>query len=586
MPLSARSRSSTSPVSSSGEHVPFTSPHGARHAHSSSNDSSESLRNLELTDGPMVASTATKHTRQRSFSFSAFDFQADLLPLSTTVGEGDTSFVQSPAPEKSISVIQGIGLVVGLQIGSGIFSSPGIIVANTHSVGASLTVWLASGLLAWTGASSFAELGSSIPLDGGPQAYLSYAYGPLVSYLFAWTAISALNPGSNAAISLIFAEYLNRLMWHITRDQVSPDSIPQWSIKLTAVIAVLVVSVICAATRNMGTRASVLFTTVKICSLITITILGLVQLARGRASESFKEPLFADSSKSPSAYSLALYSGLWAFGGWDQANYVGGEIHNPEKNIPRAIHFSMAIVSILFLLANVSYLVVLDKATVSSSNAVALDFGRALFGPIGGVVFAVCVAVSCFGALNGRSTFTTARLIRAAGREGYLPAMFGKLNKSRRTPVNAILLQTVMTIAFIVIGGGFRSLVNFSVVASWSFYFLTVLGLIILRVKEPNLARPYKTWIITPLTFCAVTIFLLCMPIIAAPLEAVAVLGFILAGVPVYYLTNRNVLRWNSNYPGFLGSCFDRTRGRPNTNAGWQAVSTEPDEVEMRTSSR
>lgn len=110
MPLSARSRSSTSPVSSSGEHVPFTSPHGARHVHSSSNDSSESLRNLELTDGPMVASTATKHTRQRSFSFSAFDFQADLLPLSTTVGEGDTSFVQSPAPEKSISVIQGTRL--------------------------------------------------------------------------------------------------------------------------------------------------------------------------------------------------------------------------------------------------------------------------------------------------------------------------------------------------------------------------------------------------------------------------------------------------------------------------------------------
>jgi len=295
--------------------------------------------------------------------------------------------------------------------------------------------------------------------------------------------------------------------------------------------------------------------------------------------------LFDDSSKSPSAYSLALYSGLWAFDGWDQANYVGGEMRNPEKNIPRTIHFSMAIVCTLFILANVAYLVVLDKATVASSNAVALDFGRALFGPVGGVVFSVFVAVSCFGALNG-STFTAARLIRAAGREGYLPAMFSKLNKSRRTPVNAIILQTAMTIAFIVFGGGFRSLVNFSVVACWSFYFLTVLGLVILRVKEPNLSRPYKTWIITPLTFCAVAIFLLCMPIIAAPLEAVSVLGFVLAGVPIYYLTNRAESAKLPFLLNFVGSFFDRIRGRPNAGAGWQAVSTEVDEVEMRTSGR
>ncbi|KAG8217912.1 L-methionine transporter, partial [Butyriboletus roseoflavus] len=484
-------------------------------------------------------------TPQNPYETSSSPMGLYLLPLTATVSETDISFKETPGAEKSISLVHGIGLVVGLQIGSGIFSSPGIVVANTHSVGASLMVWIASGLLAWTGASSFAELGSSIPLDGGAQAYLSYAYGPLISYLFAWTAISALKPGGNAAISLIFAEYINRLMWHITRDQVSPDTIPQWSIKLTAIIAVVLVGVICAATRNMGTRVSVLFTTIKVCSLILIIILGLVQLARGRASESFKEPLFDDSSKSPSAYSLALYSGLFAFDGWDQANYVGGEMYNPEKNIPRTIHLSMAIVFTLFFLANVSYLVVLDKAIVGSSNAVALDFGRTLLGPIGGVVFAVFVAVSCFGALNG-STFTSARLIRAAGREGFLPAVFGKLNKSRRTPINAIMLQTALTIAFIIIGGGFRTLVNFLVVASWSFYFLTVLGLVILRVKEPNLDRPYKTWIITPFTFCAVAIFLLCMPIIAAPLEAASVLGFILAGVPVYYLTNKE----QSGLPG------------------------------------
>ncbi|KAI6028748.1 amino acid permease-domain-containing protein [Pisolithus orientalis] len=517
---------------------------GTRH----SDDSIDSLRNLELSDGPVPPSE-----RRRSISLSGFDFQRDLLPLSASLSEPDN--VHGEAVEKSIGLIQGIGLVVGLQIGSGIFSSP--------AFGASLAVWLASGLLAWTGASSYAELGPILPT----------AYGPLVSYLFAWTAISALKPGSNAVISLIFAEYLNRLLWHTTRVQVSPDEIPPWAIKLTAVVAVVLVAFICAATRNMGTRAAVVFMS------MSITIIGLIQLIRGRVSESFKEPLFDGSSQSPSEYSLALYSGLWAFDGWDQANYVGGEMKNPERNIPRAIHWSMFIVISLFLLANISYLVVLDKQTVGLSNTVALDFGRALFGPMGGMVFALMVAISCFGALNG-TVFTCARLVAVAGREGYLPAMFGKLHKSRKTPVNAISLQAGLTIAFIVVGGGFRSLINFSVLASWAFYFLTVLGLVILRVKEPNLERPYRTWIVTPLTFCAVALFLLCMPIIAAPLEAAAVLGFVLAGVPVYYLTNQDEQAKLPFLMSLVGSWISRLFGQSRVSDGWQAVS-QGDEVEM-----
>ena len=160
-------------------------------------------------------------------------------------------------------------------------SSPGVVIANTNSVGASLVVWLVAGLLAWTGASSFAELGTAIPLNGGPQvglfehahitpvscqiqAYLAYAYGPLVSYLFAWTAISALKPGGNAVIALIFAEYTNRIFWHATKSDISPDDVPQWAIKLTATAAILIVTGLCVSGRNVGARAAVVFTTVKV----------------------------------------------------------------------------------------------------------------------------------------------------------------------------------------------------------------------------------------------------------------------------------------------------------------------------------
>ncbi|KAJ6630836.1 L-methionine transporter [Mycena sp. CBHHK59/15] len=547
----------------------YPSPPSSRHSHDSDSDS---LRALEISDGPLDE-PPSRFGRGRSYSMSGFEF--DLLPLSASVADPEIVHGENPG-EKSIGLVNGIALIVGLQVGSGIFSSPGVVVANTHSVGASLIVWAASGLLGWTGASSFAELGSAIPQNGGAQAYLAYAYGPLISYLFAWTAIIALKPGGNAVISLIFSEYLNRIFWHTARAEVSPDDIPQWAIKVTAIAAVALVTLFCVAARKLGTRVAVVFTTIK----ISITVLGIVQLARGRQSTSLTQPLFAGSSTSPSSYSLAFYSGLWAFDGWDQANYVGGEIHNPEKNIPRAIHSSMSIVTLLFLLANVAYFVVLDKNTIALSNTVAMDFGRALLGPIGGTIFAFMVAISCFGALNG-SFYTSSRLVYAAGREGYLPALFGRLHSTRRTPLNASLLQAGITTTFILFGGGFRSLINFSVVASWAFYFLTVLGLVILRVKEPMLERPYKTWIITPLTFCAVALFLLCMPIIAAPLPAIAVLGFVLAGVPVYYITHHSEQDLPAVF-AWIGPWISRLRGRPPAADGWEAVATEGDEpIEM-----
>ncbi|KLO13529.1 L-methionine transporter [Schizopora paradoxa] len=539
-----------------------------------SNDSGEALRALELSDGPLISQKPVRPGR--SYSISGFDFQHDLLPLSSSLSAADEA--PEHAGEKNISLLSGIALVVGLQIGSGIFSSPGIVVANTHSVGASLTVWLISGLLGWTGASSFAELGSAIPVNGGAQAYLAYAYSPLVSYLFAWTAIAALKPGGNGVIALIFAEYINRLVWHATATDVSPDALPQWSIKLTACIAVAFVTFLCIGAKNLGTRTAVFLTAVKMGSLLLIAVLGIVQLARGKASSSFREPVFDDSSKSPSAYALALYSGLWAFDGWDQTNYVGGEMRNPEKNIPRAIHTSMIIVVLLFMITNISYFIVLDKNTVGLSNTVALDFGRAIFGPIGGSIFAILVAISCFGALNG-SFFTSARVIYVAAKDGYLPSIFGTLHRTRGTPMNATLLQAGITMLFIVFGGGFRSLINFAVVASWAFYFLTVLGLVILRVKEPELPRPYKTWIVTPLTFCAVALFLLCMPVIAAPLQALAVLGFVLVGIPIYYLTRRP----DSAEASRLSRIFfpvtwiiSRVRGE-RSHEGWAPVATDPD---------
>jgi len=198
--------------------------------------------------------------------------------------------------------------------------------------------------------------------------------------------------------------------------------------------------------------------------------------------------------------------------------------------------------------------------TINSSNTVAVAFGRAVLGPIGSSILALVVCGSCFGSLNA-TTFTSGRLVYAAGKEGYLPAFFGRIGFTKDTavrlpirasrhsrltrliaddagffytPAYAVLLNAAVTTTYIVIGD-FTTLTTFYGVAGYTFYFFTVLGLIVLRVKEPDLERPYKCWITTPIIFCCVSLFLLSRAVFAQPLQTLLVVAFIVAGVPLYF---------------------------------------------------
>jgi amino acid transporter len=243
---------------------------------------------------------------------------------------------------------------------------------------------------------------------------------------------------------------------------------------------------------------------------------------------------------------------------------VVGEFRNPTRDLPRVIHTAMPLVILSYILANLAYFFVLPLAVINSSNTVAVMFGNKVFGPIGSLALALIVSLSCFGALNA-STFTSGRLTYVAGKEGYLPAIFGKIGVgdgaepshttlrtrnfiSKRfarmvgdedtglffTPIYAMVLNALLTSCYIFVGE-FGTLVTFYGVAGYTFYFLTVLGLIILRVKEPALERPYKTWITTPVIFCCVSLFLLSRAVFAEPLQTLIVVAFILMGVPLYY---------------------------------------------------
>lgn len=269
----------------------------------------------------------------RTFSVSStFDFSSNLFPLSSTTGDGYAPIgapisasdgqtvlgARSLEKHKTLTYLNGLSLIVGLIIGSGIFSSPSQVNANAGSPGAALIVWTIAGILAWTGASSYAELGGAIPLNGGAQVYLSKIFGELFGFLFTWCAVMVLKPGSTAIISIIMGEYLVRAAIGAEAENVSA-----WINKSVALFGLIVVTLLNCISTKLGTRMGDMFMFFKFVALFGITVIGIVVAitgfsTSGEANQDWKtNGWFEGTSTSASAWAVALYAGLWAFDGWD-----------------------------------------------------------------------------------------------------------------------------------------------------------------------------------------------------------------------------------------------------------------------------
>ena len=264
-----------------------------------------------------------------------FDFTSNLYPLSSTSGNG---YAPIGAPisssngqtalgggslekHKTLTYLNGLSLIVGLIIGSGIFSSPSQVNANAGSPGASLIVWTIAGVLAWTGASSYAELGGAIPLNGGAQVYLSKIYGELSGFLFTWSAVMVLKPGSSAIISIIMGEYLVRAAIGAEAENVSA-----WINKSVALVGLFAVTLLNCISTKLGTKMGDMFMFFKFVALLGVTVVGIVVAltgfsTSGNANQDWKDKGWFDgTSKSASSWAVALYAGLWAFDGWDNVS--------------------------------------------------------------------------------------------------------------------------------------------------------------------------------------------------------------------------------------------------------------------------
>lgn len=282
----------------------------------------------------------------RTYSISsAFDFNTHLVPLTSSAesryqplgaGNSGSNPVGTLEKQKTLSYLNGLSLLVGLQIGSGIFASPSQVNNHTPSPGVSLIVWAVAGLLAWTGAASYAELGGAIPLNGGSGVYLRHCFGELIGFLYSWTAIIVLKPGSAAIIAIISGEYINRVItgsFTPDADSVLPSV---WADRLIAFLCLALVTGLNILSTRLTTRLSDSLLFLKVGSLLAITIIGIIVAATGLngdgkgASTEWKEKGWFESRKGGASgrendsfigglgeYAIALYAGLWAFDGWD-----------------------------------------------------------------------------------------------------------------------------------------------------------------------------------------------------------------------------------------------------------------------------
>ncbi|OUM60011.1 hypothetical protein PIROE2DRAFT_30995, partial [Piromyces sp. E2] len=431
--------------------------------------------------------------------------------------------------ERHVTLFQGVNLIIGLMIGSGIFASPGPVLQYSGSIGASLMIWLLAGLLALTGALCYAELGTMIPASGGEHPYLALAYGKLISFLFSWTAILVQKPGSLSIICVVFADYFCRLMYN-------DKEVSDYMSKFVAVICLIVLTIINCLSSKLSRWIQNIFTMLKLVALVIIGILGFGVLITGPMTDNFND-IFKGSSKNPGSYALALYSALWAYDGWNNLNLVTGELKNPKRNLPKALKIGCFSVITSYIIANVAYYAVLSAEVAKSSKTIVSDFGRTLFGPFVGHLLILTVILSTFGAANA-SMYTGSRLIQVTASQGQLPKTFSKISSRFETPVNGTILQTFFSI-FYVITGSYNTLVNLYSTSTWIFYGLCVLGLLILRFTQPHMDRPYRVWFTTPLIFVSVVIFLVFFSFMDATVESVLGILFVITGIPVYIMMEK-----------------------------------------------
>lgn len=437
------------------------------------------------------------------------------------------------APRSSLSVLDGVAVLVGVVIGIGIFGFPPLVAQHAASPLLYMGMWALGGLIMLVGALCYAELGSAYPHAGGEYHYLQRAWGSGVGLMFAWARGTVIQTGSIAAVAFIYGEYAQQLV-----------PLGSWGVALHAALAVVALTLLNMHGTHDSKRLQILFTGLTVAVLAGVIGAGLLM-----AEPVVVEPVAGASGSLNGSFAGALGMGmvfvLLTYGGWNEAAYLSGELRNPQRNMRRVLLIGVAVVSLVYLLANLAYLNIFGLEGLRGVEAVGAELMRIIAGPMAAALLSVMVCLAALSTINA-SIMTGARVYYALGRDVPGLSMLGAWNDKGSTPVTALGLQSIITLGLVLFGalsnGGISTMVAYTAPVFWLFMLLTALSVIALRRRDSAQPRPFKVplYPLTPLLFAATCLGLLWSSTLYAGPGAIAGLVVLVAGVPLLMLRRRS----------------------------------------------
>jgi APA family basic amino acid/polyamine antiporter len=428
------------------------------------------------------------------------------VPITATGSKRSRPAVASGEPTAILGLREAITLIVGVVIGAGIFKAPSMVAGMAGNTAWMFGAWILGGVVSLIGALCYAELTTAYSHAGGDYHFLKRAYGKSVSFLFGWARFSVITTGSIALLAFVFGDYMN---------QVVPLTAfgPTWGSALYAVAVIIVLSWVNLRGIKSGTLAQTWFTALEVAGLLVIVVAGLFLIGNGMPAPQ-AAPAEAASPPALASFGLAMVFVLLTYGGWNEAAYISAELKDKKRNMVKALVASILIITALYLLVTWAYWKGLGLQGMAKSEALAADLLRVAFGPVGEKLISVMVAIAALTSINA-TMIVGARTSYAVGRDWPVLSKLAFWDGLRGTPANAMRAQCIAALLLVFLGAwtgsGFKSMVEFTAPVFWLFFLLSGIALFVLRIREPEVERPFKVPLfpLLPLVFCATCAYML-----------------------------------------------------------------------------
>jgi len=465
--------------------------------------------------------------------------------------------------QKRVNLFDGISIVAGAMIGSGIFIVSADIARNVGSPGWLMMVWLITGIITIIGAISYGELASMMPNVGGQYVYLKEAYHPLMGFLFGWTTFLVIQCGSIAAVAVAFAKFSGVLFPWISEKNILFQA-GFLKINSTMAVAIFMIAFLTwVNTRGIVTGKTIvnIFSSTKVIALFGFIILGFIATRNIGSFEINREVFWNASQIGPgnqviplagfaliAAIGTALVGSLFAADAWYNVTYISGEVINPKRNVPLSLFFGTLLVSVIYLLTNFIYIKFLPLAgspegadalsrgiQFATDDRVATSAMSVIFGNYAAVIMAIFIMISTFGCNHGL-ILAGPRVYYAMARDGLFFKKVGEINKFG-VPGFAIVVQGIWAI-LLCLSGTYGNLLDYVIFAVLIFFTLTILAIFILRVKRPDILRPYKAfgYPVIPAIYILTTTAIMIILLIYKPNYTFPGLLIVILGIPVFFL--------------------------------------------------